>query len=56
MMISRPDQGNPRTVDALYGMNMATFEEGKVKVIDIVSPEEAFELVKESGVFGVYPD
>jgi hypothetical protein len=56
MMISRPDQGNPRTIDALYGMNMATFEEGKAKVIDTISAEEAFELIKKCGVFGVYPD
>jgi branched-chain amino acid transport system substrate-binding protein len=56
MMISRPDQGNPRTIDALYGINMATFEKGKVKVIDIISVEKAFELIKKSEIFGVYPD
>jgi len=54
MMISRPDQNNPRTIDALYGQTMATIEGGKVKVLARVSPDEAFDLIKKSGVFGTY--
>jgi branched-chain amino acid transport system substrate-binding protein len=54
MMISRPDQNNPRTIDALYGQTMATMEGGKVKVLAKVSREEGFELIKKSGVFGTY--
>jgi hypothetical protein len=54
MMISRPDLNNPRTVDALYGMTIATVKGGEVEVIDTISVDEAFEIVKESGAFGVY--
>jgi len=54
MMISRPDFGNPRTIDALYGMSIATVKGGEVKVLDTISVEKAFELVKQSGAFGVY--
>jgi hypothetical protein len=35
---------------------MATLEEGKVKIIHTISPEEAFEYLKKCGIFGVYPD
>jgi hypothetical protein len=56
MMISRPDRDNSRTIDAVYGTNIATWEEGKVKIVHTISPEEAFEYIKKSGVFGVYPD
>jgi len=54
MMISRPDQNNPRTIDALYGQTMATIEEGKAKVLARVSTDEAFDLIKKIGVFGPY--
>ncbi len=54
MMISRPDQNNPRTIDALYGQTMSTMEGGKVKVLAKISREEGFDLIKKSGVFGTY--
>jgi len=54
VMISRPDQGNPRTTDTLYEFIMGTMEAGKIKVLDTVSRDEAFELIKRCGVFGVY--
>jgi ABC-type branched-subunit amino acid transport system substrate-binding protein len=56
MMISRPDQDNPRTIDALYEFTMATLEEGEIKVLDQVSADKAFELIKKYEIFGVYPD
>jgi len=54
MMISRPDQGNPRTIDALHAPVMGTLEGRKLKVLDALSPDKAFELIKKCRVFGVY--
>jgi branched-chain amino acid transport system substrate-binding protein len=54
MMISRPDQGNPKTIDALYAPIMGTLKEGKIKVLDSLSIEEAFGYIKKSKVFGEY--
>jgi hypothetical protein len=55
MMISRPDMNNPKTIDAVFGTNMATVEKGKIKLIHTISVKEAFDYVKKSGAFGVYP-
>lgn len=54
MMISRPDQKNYRTIDALYGCYIGTIENGKLKVFNTISPDEGFEYIKKSKVFGVY--
>jgi hypothetical protein len=54
MMISRPDKGNPRTVDAVYGINLSTIEKGKIKVALTMSPEKSFEYIKKFKIFGVY--
>jgi hypothetical protein len=54
MMISRPDQNNPRTIDALYGAHVATLEKGKLKIVHSITPDEAFEHIKKSKIFGVY--
>jgi branched-chain amino acid transport system substrate-binding protein len=54
MMISRPDMNNPRTIDGLYGTTIATVEGGKVKVVDRISQEEGFELIKKYRIFGTY--
>lgn len=48
MMISRPDLGNPKTVDALYEAYIGRVEGGKAKLIDTISLEQAFENVKKS--------
>jgi len=54
MMISRPDQGNPKTIDALYAPIMGTLKEGKIKVLESMPIEEAFQYIKKSQIFGVY--
>jgi len=54
MMISRPDMNNPRTVDALYGLRVAAVEAGKIKLVEKLSPEEGFELIKKNAIFGTY--
>ena len=56
MMISRPDLGKTRTIDALYGTHVATYEGGKTKLIHKISVEEAFGYIKKSRIFGAYPD
>jgi ABC-type branched-subunit amino acid transport system substrate-binding protein len=56
LTIARPDMNNPaRAVDAVFGTNMATVQNGKLKVVQAVSAEEAFDFVKRAKVFGVYP-
>ncbi|MGD0919599.1 MAG: ABC transporter substrate-binding protein [Thermodesulfobacteriota bacterium] len=54
MMISRPDQSNPKTIDGLYAPIMGTLKEGKIKVLDSLSIEEAFGYIKKSRIFGEY--
>jgi branched-chain amino acid transport system substrate-binding protein len=54
MMISRPDQSNPKTIDALYAPIMGTLQEGKIKVLESLSIEEAFGYIKKSKIFGEY--
>jgi ABC-type branched-subunit amino acid transport system substrate-binding protein len=54
MMISRPDQGNPKTIDALYAPIIGTLKGGKIKVLDSLSIEQAFQYIKKSQIFGVY--
>lgn len=54
MMISRPDQGNPKTIDALYAPIMGTLKDGKLKVLDTPSLDEAFGYIKKSRIFGEY--
>lgn len=48
VMISRPDLGNPRTVDALYQAYMIRVEGGKAKLIDTISLDKALENVKKT--------
>ena len=54
MMVSRPDQANPKTIDALYAPIMGTLQEGKIKVLDSLSIEQSFQYIKKSQIFGVY--
>ena len=51
-MIKRPDMNNPRTVDAVYGTNFATVENGTVKIVESITRAQAIEYLKKSGVFG----
>ncbi len=46
MMISRPDMGNPRTVDALYAAYMGRVEGGKAKQFDTITLEQALKNVE----------
>ena len=46
MMISRPDMGNPRTVDALYEAYMGRIEGGEAKHFYTISLEEALKSVE----------
>jgi len=48
MMISRPDLGNPKTVDALYEAYIGRVRGGKAELIDTISLELAFDYVKKS--------
>ena len=43
IMISRPDMGNPRTVDALYETYIGRIEGGKAKLIHTISAEKGLE-------------
>jgi branched-chain amino acid transport system substrate-binding protein len=45
-MISRPDVGNPRTVDALYGQIIKKTVGGKPEVLAKLTPEDAYEFNK----------
>jgi branched-chain amino acid transport system substrate-binding protein len=54
IMISRPDQGNPKTIDALYAPIMGTLKEGKIKVLESLSIEDGFGYIKKSKIFGEY--
>ena len=51
-MIKRPDMNNSRTVDAVYGTNFATVENGKVKVLDSITGDQAMQYLAKSGVYG----
>ena len=46
-MISRPDVGNPKTVDVIYGTIMKQTVDGKPKILADLTPEDAYELNKE---------
>lgn len=46
MMISRPDMGNPRTVDALYEAYMGRVEGGKANHFDTITLEQALKYVE----------
>jgi len=46
VMISRPDFGNPRTVDALYEAYMIEIQGGEAVLIDTISLAEALEKVE----------
>ena len=46
-MISRPDIGNSRTVDALYGQVMKQTINGKPKVLAVLSPDDAYVFNKK---------
>lgn len=46
-MISRPDQGNSRTVDLLYGDTIKQTVNGKAKIIVRLTTEEAYEFNKK---------
>jgi len=46
VMISRPDFGNPRTVDALYEAYMIQVQEGEAVLIHTISLAEALEKVQ----------
>ncbi|MBA7610536.1 hypothetical protein ES703_17747 [subsurface metagenome] len=48
MMISRPDMGNPKTVDALFGSYIGIFEGGKAKHIHTITKEQALEYIEKS--------
>jgi len=48
MMISRPDMGNDRTVDALFEAYMARFEGGKAVHIDTITFDDALKYVVKS--------
>jgi hypothetical protein len=54
MMVSRPDQANPKTIDALYAPIMGTLQEGKIKVLDSLSIDQSFQYIEKSQIFGVY--
>ena len=45
-MISRPDVGNSRTVDVIYGTIMKKTVNGKAEIIADLSPEDAYEFNK----------
>jgi branched-chain amino acid transport system substrate-binding protein len=45
-MISRPDVGNPKTVDVIYGTIMKQTVNGKPKILANLSPEDAYEFNK----------
>jgi branched-chain amino acid transport system substrate-binding protein len=46
-MISRPDVGNPKTVDVIYGQVMKQTVKGKPKILAKLTPEEAYEINKK---------
>jgi branched-chain amino acid transport system substrate-binding protein len=46
-MISRPDMGNPKTVDVIYGTIMKETVGGKPKILADLSPDDAYEINKE---------
>ena len=46
-MISRPDVGNPKTVDVIYGTIMKQTVGGKPKILADLTPEDAYEFNKE---------
>lgn len=52
MMISRPDQNNPRTVDSLNSGIYATVKNGKISDETFVSIQQTFDLVNKYGIFG----
>jgi branched-chain amino acid transport system substrate-binding protein len=54
IMVSRPDMGNSKTVDAVFGTNLATVDNGVVKITDTITPDQAFQYLKSSGIFGSY--
>ena len=45
-MISRPDVGNPKTVDVIYGQIMKQTVGGKPKILADLTPEDAYEINK----------
>jgi branched-chain amino acid transport system substrate-binding protein len=45
-MISRPDVGNPKTVDVIYGQIMKQTVGGKPKILAELTPEDAYEFNK----------
>jgi len=46
-MISRPDVGNSRTVDVVYGQVMKQTINGKPKVLGVLTPEDAYVFNKK---------
>lgn len=48
VMISRPDLGNPKTVDALFGSYIGRVEGGKAKQIDTITREQAMKYIEKS--------
>jgi hypothetical protein len=43
-MISRPDVGNPKTVDVLYAQIIKQSVKGKPKILANLTPEDAYEF------------
>jgi ABC-type branched-subunit amino acid transport system substrate-binding protein len=45
--ISRPDVGNPKAVDVIYGQVMKQTVKGKPKILASLTPEDAYEFNKK---------
>jgi hypothetical protein len=45
--ISRPDVGNPKAVDVIYGQVMKQTVKGKPKILADLTPEDAYEFNKK---------
>ena len=43
-MVSRPDVGNPKTVDVIYGHIIKQIVGGKTKILANLTPEDAYEF------------
>jgi branched-chain amino acid transport system substrate-binding protein len=51
LMVARPDQGNTRTVDALFETYIYTVEKGKLKEVATIPIEESLGYIAKTGIF-----